>query len=552
MSDQESLMQTLPTTFELPARASISNPLWQVRLLPGLSDLALLLPLFLLFGILPGSKLLLMDADMGWHIRTGEWILQTHRVPTTDLFSSSFSGKPWFAWEWLWDVSFAGVHHAFGLSGVVLVNAAALSLVSLLTFRLARKVSGNDLISLLLTAVAMCGSTVHWLARPHLISWLFFLGLAHLLARASEGRLNMLWVAPPMFALWANVHGSFVMGLLMLLLPASGFFIDSVIYGSAARTAMARSQPFLVCFLLSALATLANPYGWRLHEHVWRYLSDGKQLDMMSEFQSMNFHHAPAPFFEIMLLLGTATVLWCIRKRDWTGAQTIVLWAHLGLFAVRNVPMYLFLTAPFVSAMLSEAVGSGAKVCVWLRSRFHRIAAEFQPLERIERFHLVSLAAFAFVTLSVLAGNGAFAAQFDPRFFPASALKTIDRYHPKRIFARDQWSAYLLYQRYPQIRVQIDDRSDFYGADMLERVGHILEARWDWEADLLKYSTDMVIVAPDAPLATVLKSSPRWSLVQDDQSVVVFVPNERNNGGTSSPGKDNSAVASNGGRKLGI
>src|SRR5437868_11836180 len=78
-----------------------------IRLLPSLTDFVFLLPSFLLFCLLSGTSVLLGDGDTGWHIRTGEWILQHRMVPQVDLFSFTKAHQPWFAWEWGWDVIFA-------------------------------------------------------------------------------------------------------------------------------------------------------------------------------------------------------------------------------------------------------------------------------------------------------------------------------------------------------------------------------------------------------------------------------------------------------------
>src|SRR5438874_623826 len=148
---------------------------WYLRLLPSLTDLVFLLPAFVLLVLLPGTKSLLADGDTGWHIRTGEWILQHRAVPTVDLFSFTKPNQAWFAWEWGWDVLFALIHHAAGLAGVALANVILLCLISALLFRLIRRCSENDLLALFFTFVSLGGSSIHWLARPHLFSWLFVL-----------------------------------------------------------------------------------------------------------------------------------------------------------------------------------------------------------------------------------------------------------------------------------------------------------------------------------------------------------------------------------------
>src|SRR5438477_1132834 len=87
---------------------------WTRLLVPSLSDLlfiALIAWLFMSTGA-HGWQSLLVDGDVGWHIRTGEYILNHHQVPYHDLYSFSKPGAPWYAWEWLTDVIDAGLFRA--------------------------------------------------------------------------------------------------------------------------------------------------------------------------------------------------------------------------------------------------------------------------------------------------------------------------------------------------------------------------------------------------------------------------------------------------------
>ncbi|MBV9406211.1 MAG: hypothetical protein JO211_12775, partial [Acidobacteriaceae bacterium] len=190
---------------------------WYVHLLPSLTDFAFLLPLFLLFALLPGGQLLLSDGDTGWHIRTGDWILQHAAVPRVDLFSFSKPHQAWFAWEWGWDVIFSAIHRVAGLEGVVVVNAVLLGLMSALLFRLIRRRSNNDAIAVLFTLLAVCATMMHWLARPHLVSWICVLLFLHVIASAETGRYRGLYWLPLITLLWTNLHAGFPVGILLLV-----------------------------------------------------------------------------------------------------------------------------------------------------------------------------------------------------------------------------------------------------------------------------------------------------------------------------------------------
>ena len=118
------------------------SPAWTRWLLPSIADVIFLV----LVGILvygPMSAALLGDADTGWHIRNGEFILATHSVPQTDSFSYTKAGQSWYAWEWLYDMVIGAIHHVAGLNGVVLFTAIIIAGTFALLFRFVLRRSGS-------------------------------------------------------------------------------------------------------------------------------------------------------------------------------------------------------------------------------------------------------------------------------------------------------------------------------------------------------------------------------------------------------------------------
>src|SRR5258708_5209691 len=109
---------------------SVLQKRWARLLIPSLSDLFFVAALCWLFMGAFGWTALLADGDVGWHIRSGEYILNHHAVPHRDLYSFSKPGAPWYAWEWLSDVTDATLFHIAGLKGVVLAAGVLIALFS--------------------------------------------------------------------------------------------------------------------------------------------------------------------------------------------------------------------------------------------------------------------------------------------------------------------------------------------------------------------------------------------------------------------------------------
>lgn len=499
-----------------------------LRFYPSLTDFAFAIPAFVLLVIFPhGASNLLGDGDTGWHIRTGEWILQHHAVPTVDIFSFTKTGQPWFAWEWGWDVLAALVHQWAGISGIVFSHVALLCTVSALLFQFTRKVCNNGLVALTATAVAMQLSTIHWLARPHLLSWLFFLLLLRVLWDAENGHPRRLFCLPALVVVWTNIHGSFFVAPLMAALSAIGL---------TATGRWRQSKPFWATTILCSIATLVNPYTWHVHEHIYRYLTDRKLLDSIQEFQSMSFHHFPAPALELFLLPLGAVVAWCFRRKDVSAGLALLLWAHMALVSARNVPLFGFVACPFIAAAVVDSLaGLRQNTTARLLTGILRVESRMAPFEKIKRVYAPSAALLLLCGVAFAAprsGDSPFQAKF-PASFPANALPVVEKYRASRIFTTDQWGDFFLYHCYPSATVFVDGRSDFYGTEFLQRCRNILQARWDWEQDLIRFSADMVVIPPDAALGTVLKTSPHWRLLLDDRSVLVFARPRTSGGETN-------------------
>src|SRR3989441_4216897 len=197
--------------------ASSFSPGWIHFALPSVTDLIFILVLVLLsYSVL--SARLLGDAGIGWHIRNGELMLRTHMITRTDPFSYTMSGQPWLAWEWLYDAIIGVVHQSLGLNGVVFFTATVIAFTFALTFRIVLGRGSMLQISIALLLLAMGAAMIHFLARPHVLSWLFTVIWFQLLdsAEVAPGnRRQLIWL-PLLMLLWVNLHGGFLFGLALL------------------------------------------------------------------------------------------------------------------------------------------------------------------------------------------------------------------------------------------------------------------------------------------------------------------------------------------------
>ena len=508
------------------------RPHFAVRLLPSLTDVAFLMPLAFVFLRMGGAPGMLGDGDTGWHLRTGEWILANHRVPTQDMFSYTKAGQPWFAWEWLWDVAFGWLNLQWGMAAVILASMLVICFTSVLLFRLLRRQCGNPLLAVAVMFFVTGGSAVHWLARPHLFTLLFTVVFYSILERVKEGRTQLLWCLPGLMLLWTNLHGGFFVGLILIGAYAAGQLLTALLEANdgARRDAARRGIPYLATAAGCALVTLVNPYTYHLHAHIFEYLTDKYQYKNIVEFQSFNFHHPVTVFFEPMLLLGLAAVAWSLMRKDYVYTLLIAGWAHLALVAVRNTPIFMIVASVPVAIMLQQLVVDlpGKNLANWLRlgaAHLQRFAADFGETDSIPRAHIASAAAVGLLAALFYAPNAPAKcrAEYDRTQYPAKAIAMLRKAGASdTIFTEDAWGGYLIYQLYPANKVFIDGRSDFYGSTFNEKYLDVMNVRYDWEKNLDQYHVNTILLPPTASLASTLKESRRWRPVYDDGVAIVF------------------------------
>jgi hypothetical protein len=534
------------------------HPAWVRWFLPSAGDLIFVA----LLGLLVFTTLsvrLLGDAGIGWHIRTGQLILTTHSIPRADPFSSTITRQPWFAWEWLYDVIVGWLESVAGLNGVVLFTALIIAGVFSWTFRLLLGRGTNVLVALVLVLLAASAAMIHFLARPHVVSWLFTVvwfwilesskkncagshsdSSASSATAAAEHRHGWrLWLLPLLMLVWVNVHGGFLVGFVLLAiywlgaawrwlrLTGSGFkeVLQRIRMGRRVRT-------LTLTGLLSALSTLANPYGVGLHVHIYHYLSNRFLMDHIDEFQSPNFHYVAQKCFAGLLLL-TLVALAAKRREIGASQGLVVLFAvYAGLYASRNIPVSSLLLILVTGPWLSDAMERLADRRIAVRWRGLASTLFLNRMETIElslRGHLWPIAAIV-LSCWIAAHGGKLGpkplmdAHFEAKRFPVAAVSYLETHDVQGpLVSPDYWGGYLIYRLYPRMRMVVDDRHDFYGEEFLKSYLKMVHVEPGWEDFLQQHQAQCVVVPKDSALANILGETGGWRAIFSDDVAVAFV-----------------------------
>lgn len=483
--------------------------------LPSLPELFFMALLFWLFAAGDGWSALLADGDTGWHIRNGERILACHCIPRWDPFALGTAGHPWFAWEWLSDVLFACLHGLAGLKAIVFATGVIVAATFSIMLRHCLWLGANPFLALPVALLTTGASSLHFLARPHILSLLLLVVCAWALDCDRRKTTPWVWTLPLMTALWCNLHGGFLIVFPML----AGAFLE------ACCASPRRARRYAGLTLLCVAATGINPYGWQLHRHVLSYLQSDWIFNSIQEFQSPQFRSEGLHQFEVLLGMGLVLIPTLLRGRQWAGCVLLLFWGHEALNAVRHVPIYCLTAAPYITMAL-EALGRHG-VAAGLRrpwEMLRRVGVEWKTWAAgVSPAPALVCAIFFFVPIG----------HPWPIDFPSSKFPTamVNRnwellgsaaVRPLPIFSSDQWSDYLIYRRYPQVRVYFDGRSDFFAGWRGPAYSRLLQGSPGCAEILKQAGFDWALVPADWPLAGLLAAQPDWTTVDRDPQAILF------------------------------
>ncbi len=462
-----------------------------------------LLPLWVGIGVyglllLAGDRLL-ADPDTLWQITVGQWIIDHRAVPETDVYSFTMRGQPWISTQWLAQVAYAQAYAIAGWSGPVVLAAAAIAATfALLTKFLERHVSQSAALVLVTAALAL--TAPHFLARPHVLVLPVMLAWAYGLLSASErGEAPSFWLLP-LVALWANLHGGFIFGFVLL----GAFAIDALWNADVAR-----QKPLLLRWAVfgagALMACCATPYGWGSILASRKILDLGELLHLIYEWMPADFTSLGA--FEMSILVLIAAALYSGVKLSPPRIALVLGLLHMALSHVRNLEIFALLL-PLVAAA--------------------PVAAQFalQPA----RFARITAPLASAAVLAVMLGASTWALAAKSAFSPpevqspAAAVAALQAHQPRRVLNDLPFGGYMIWRKMP---VFIDGRAELYGEAFEMAYYRALQLKDVSEfLDILKtWDIDAVLLTPSTPAVGLLDNISGWQRVYSDRNAVLHVRN---------------------------
>lgn len=440
------------------------------------------------------------DPDLFFHLRTGEEILRSHELPRTDTLSRAGleEGKQNIAYSWLFEVVIAGLFRWLTWVGPKLYVATLGALIALLFMGEMYSSRHPKWLGTLYLFIALVALSTVLSPRPWL--WSLFLGLVQLkllFAYRASGRLRLLAWLFPLYALWANLHIQFVMGLIVIGI----FALDETMARRSKRAAT-----LVMTATACAGATLLNPYGFGLWETVFQYLS---QMELLIRMEDTS---PPTP--PTFTSLPELAALFLVLAAGWAAYRAtqdrllyaLCLFVAMGAFLHSRRDMWFLVSVAVV--ILARARGFTVTPAVWPRySAFSAVlavvfffAGGFGRLleDRVDRASIEEkfpVAAAGFV-------RGHLGSDASPR------LKG-------PLYNSFDWGGYLIWAL-PELPVSIDGRTNVHGEERVLRHWSTWEIAQGWKNDPDLRTANVVLLERDAPLARFLERDPGMKKVYED------------------------------------
>ena len=444
------------------------------------------------------------DPDIWWHLHNADYLIQRHHLPSSDMYSFTVPGYSWMNHEWLAELPYYFAWRRWGLRGIDGVAVSTLIFIFLGVLYLSYRESGNYKAAVLASSYAVFLGRVSFGPRTILFGYACLVVLLIILQRFRQNGQAALWLIPPLFCLWINTHGSWLIGLIIFTMIVAGGLVR-LKWGMIESESWTRSQrkKLFVAWAASVAALFANPFGARL---VFYPLDLGFRqklnIEHVAEWVSVNFHDARGKFVFVLLIILLVSSL--LRPRRWGLSELAVslFVLYSGLTYVR----FLFLLGIVIAPVLAKIL-------------------DFLPPYRRE---LDTPVVNTFAILLMIASI----AYYWPK--ESQLQRSVDSQYPVRAISYLEahpasgpivnyylWGGYLNWKN-PNLKVFVDGRADIFEYTGVFKDYLSLLLLEDADSILDKYKAHYVLLPLHEPLTHLMEHNSKWKTAYRDQISVLF------------------------------
>ncbi|CAG0936229.1 hypothetical protein TFLX_05095 [Thermoflexales bacterium] len=450
------------------------------------------------------------DTDMYWHLRTGQFILETRTIPAADPFSWTAFGAPWVDVHWLSQVILYSSYALLGMPGLALLVAVLVVLAFVFVWK---QMEGGPFVRAFIVVLAAAAAGAVWTPRSQMATFVFTPLIAYLIYLYKWKQTDRLWLIPVVFGLWVNLHGGYISGFMVLGAVLAGEIANHVLGFNGPEVMNWRCwRKLLIITAISGAVLLINPYTVAALQLPFKTVNIGVLQDFIEEWAAPNFHELYQQPMVWMLLLTLVIIGWAGRRLDATDAAWLVLFAYISFLARRNIGLFALMAAPIMSRHAAALIGryrwgqrrlsNGSPILNWLILLLIVVAASLKVLAPI-----------------VPAAQ----AQAEAQILPAKATDWIVANQPAgQLFNSYNWGGYLLWRLWPEYPVYADGRTDVYPNAFLQEYLQIVTGQQDAPALFDERGIRTVIIEQEAPLVIQLVKSGLWQEAYRDEKAAVL------------------------------
>jgi hypothetical protein len=444
------------------------------------------------------------DTDLGFHLRTGEWMFENRAVPQMNLclFSIPGAGKSWASYSWLYELLIFQLNQRLGLVGVMIYATGMVVLIAVALQRLVCHLQTDFTLAALQTLLATYCITRLYTPRPWMFSVLFFILQVDLLMQARKtGRPQRLLWLPVIYALWSNLHIQFIDGLVVLAIASAETLIALRWSGVQSRI---RASWMCGISVACVLAVMANPYGWKIYQFAYDLAAQPGVLKYVSEFQPLPFRGSD-DWGVLLLALGATAVLAWGRSFAFFESMLLVFATYVSFRSQRD----LWVLVIAASAILAGRLKGDEKN----RFQLPRFAA---PLIAFGTGFAIWI---GFLALHV---DQAHLSKKLAENLPVHAVEVVkEKGWSGPLYNDFNWGGYLIWAL--RMPVGIDGRAALYGDERIDHSISTWSGQRDWNSDPDLAKAGLVIGPVNMPLTQLLRMDPRFQLTYEDKLAAVFV-----------------------------
>jgi hypothetical protein len=472
-----------------------------------------------------------LDTDLWWHLRIGEASLQAGHPILIDQFSLTRLGVVWTNHEWLSQIALYGLYR---LGGFLVIGAAVALLASTSLALVYIQMGEPPLIKAFVLVLAALVAAPVWVPRAELVSLVLLGAVGYLLYLYKWKHTDRLWLFIPLFVLWSNLHGGYVVGLALSGAMVAGELLNILLGFKGPEILPLKKILRLVGWIIIAgLAVLINPNGIRVWLIPFQTVGINALQNYIVEWASPDFHQLIQQPFIWMLIAIIAAIGLSMKRLDGTDLVTIIIFTYLGLEARRNFGPFSIVVAPILSRYLWPAITHWVeRIIPSIKAFIGRIKflknLRFPPAEeyvssrtRLINFGIVAFLATVGIIKLYVVTSPAIMDDLQKGGTPAEAVSWIKTNHPEgNMLNSYNWGGYLLWnlREYP---VFVDGRTDLYSDAIINQWLQVVNASTGWQAVLDHWDINLILTEPSWPIVKILPSA-GWRMLYQDNISIIF------------------------------